>query len=153
MRISDYLKKSQIVLALKSTAKDDVIRELAATLGSNPKVTDLDLFINDTFEREHFSTTGIGHDVAIPHARTEAVSDIVIALGRAPAGMDFAALDGKPVRLVFLLGTPKRKHLSTYLSVLARLTRLLEKASFREDLLKAPTAADVVRTFQRVEEQ
>jgi fructose-specific phosphotransferase system IIA component len=151
MRISDYLKESQIVLTLKSAAKDDAIRELAATLRDNPKVTDLELFIHDTFEREQFSTTDIGHDVAIPHARTEAVSDIVIALGRAPAGIDFAALDGRPVRLVFLMGTPKRKHLSTYLSVLARLTRLLEKASFREDLLKPTTAADVVRTFERTE--
>jgi fructose-specific phosphotransferase system IIA component len=152
MRISDYLEPGQILLELKASSKDEAIRTLADTLAANPRVTDLDAFVADTFERERFSTTGIGHGVAIPHARTESVSDIVIALGRAPGGMDFEALDGEPVRLVFLIGTPKRRHLSTYLSVLARLTRLLEKSAFREKLLEARNTEEVLAAFNRIED-
>jgi mannitol/fructose-specific phosphotransferase system IIA component (Ntr-type) len=66
--------------------------------------------------------------------------------------MDFEALDGEPVRLVFLIGTPKRRHLSTYLSVLARLTRLLEKSAFREKLLEARNTEEVLAAFNRIED-
>ena len=152
MKIGDYLKDTQIILELSGSTKDEVIRELARTLKANPKVEDFDAFIGDTFQREEFSTTGIGHQIAIPHARTEAVSDIVIAFGRSPQGMDFASLDGEAVKLVFLIGTPKRRQLSTYLSVLARLTRLLEKASFRQNLLDAKSSAEIIEAFRQIEE-
>jgi PTS system fructose-specific IIC component len=152
MKISDYLKQDEIITKLTASSKDEAIKELARALEHEPKVTDLDLFINDTFEREGFCTTGIGRSVAIPHARTEAVSGIVIALGRSVEGIDFDSLDGKPVHLVFLMGTPKRKNLSNYLSVLARLTRLLEKESFRKMLLEADTKAEIIDAFRKVEE-
>jgi fructose-specific phosphotransferase system IIA component len=152
MKIGDYLKDAQIILELSGSTKEEVIRELARTLRPNPRVEDLDTFIADTFQREEFSTTGIGHEIAIPHARTEAVSDIVIAFGRSPQGMNFASLDGEAVRLVFLIGTPKRRQLSTYLSVLAGLTRLLEKTSFRQSLLDAKSTAEIIEVFRQVEE-
>jgi fructose-specific phosphotransferase system IIA component len=151
MKIGDYLEDAQIILDLSGSTKEEVIRELAQTLRPNPNVEDIDVFIADTFQREEFSTTGIGHEIAIPHARTEAVSDIVIAFGRSPQGMDFASLDGKAVRLVFLIGTPKRRQLSTYLSVLARLTRLLEKPSFRQTLLEAANKSEITQAFEQAE--
>ncbi len=152
MKICDYLKEDQIILKLSGSTKEEVIRELAETLRSNPEIGDLEAFIEDTFQREKFSTTGIGHEIAIPHARTEAVSDIVIAFGRSPDGLDFASLDGRPAKLVFLIGTPKRTQLSTYLSVLARLTRLLEKNSFRQGLLDAKSGSEIVGAFRQIEE-
>jgi fructose-specific phosphotransferase system IIA component len=152
MKICDYLKEDQIILKLSGSTKEEVIRELAETLRSNPEIGDLEAFIKDTFQREKFSTTGIGHEIAVPHARTEAVSDIVIAFGRSPEGLDFASLDGRPVKLVFLMGTPKRTQLSRYLSVLARLTRLLEKSSFRQGLLDAKSGSEIVGAFRHIEE-
>lgn len=152
MKIGDYLKEDQIILRLSGSTKEEVIRELAETLRSNPDIGDLEAFIEDTFQREKFNTTGIGHEIAIPHARTEAVTDIVIAFGRSPEGLDFASLDGRPVKLVFLIGTPKRTQLSTYLSVLARLTRLLEKSSFRQGLLDAESGSEIVGAFRQIEE-
>ena len=151
MQISKYMKEAEILLDLRAGDKDSAIAEIAAALKQNPCVRRFDLFLHDIFERESFSTTGIGNGIAIPHARTEAVSDIVIALGRSAAGVEFDSFDGKPVRLVFLLGTPKRKNLSLYLSVLATLTRLLEGKSFRNRLLDAGTPAEVIAAFRAIE--
>lgn len=151
VKICDYLKDEQIILDLSASTKEGVIRELAQTLKSNPEVGDFDMFVNDTFRRERFSTTGTGHEIAIPHARTDGVSDIVIAAGRSQQGIDFASLDGKPVRIVLLIGTPKRSRLSTYLSVLASLTRLLEKPAFRQRLLEAGDRSQIIETFRQIE--
>jgi PTS system fructose-specific IIC component len=151
MHISEYLEAGQIVLALEADAKDAAIREVAATLKKNGRIRDFDKFVMSIFEREDFSTTGIGHGIAIPHARTEAVSDIVIAFGRSDRGIEFGSLDGKPVHLIFVLGTPRRKNLSRYLSVLARLTRLLERREFRDTLLKATGPEQVISAFKAAE--
>ncbi len=152
MEISNYLKPEQIKLDLKGKTKRDVIIELSELLKSHPDVKDLKTFMDETFKREHFNTTGIGHEIGIPHARTDAVSDIVIAVGRNPDGIDFESLDGKPVKLVFLIGTPKSKHLSTYLSVLAHLTRLLDRESFRNQLLEAKSPQEIIDAFRKAEE-
>jgi fructose-specific phosphotransferase system IIA component len=152
MKISDYLKDKGIILDISASTKVDAIRELAQCLKGNPKVKDLDRLLHDTFEREKFSTTGIGHETAIPHARTEAVTGIVICFGRPAGGIDFDSFDGKPVRLVFLMGTPKGKNLSTYLNVLARLTRLLENESFRRSLLEAQTKSEIIAAFKAMDE-
>ncbi len=152
MVISDYLKPQQIKLDLEGKTKEKVIVELAELLKSHPRVKNLEKFVEETFKREGFSTTGIGHEVAIPHARTDAVTDIVIAFGRNLDGIDFDSLDERPVKLVFLIGTPKSKHLSTYLSLLAHLTRLLDRESFRKELLEANSSEDIVNAFRRVEE-
>jgi fructose-specific phosphotransferase system IIA component len=152
MPISDYLKEEQILLELDADSKESAIREIAGSMRRNPSITRYEAFVEDIFERETFSTTGTGHGIGVPHARTEAVSDIVIALGRSAQGIDFGSLDGKPVHLIFVLGTPKRKDLSLYLSVLARLTRLLERPAFRESLLAAATPSGVLEAFRAVEE-
>jgi mannitol/fructose-specific phosphotransferase system IIA component (Ntr-type) len=152
MRISRYLREGQIILDLRAADKESAIKETAGALRQNPGVRCFDAFVHDIFERENFSTTGIGHGIGIPHARTEAVTDIVIALGRSASGIDFGSFDCKPARLIFVLGTPKRRELSLYLSVLARLTRLLERQAFRNTLLAAATPAEVLEAFRAVEE-
>jgi fructose-specific phosphotransferase system IIA component len=149
VKIGDYLRADQIILGLSASTKQGVITELARTLRSNPMVCDFDMFLKDTFRRERFSTTGTGHEIAIPHARTDGVTDIVLAIGRSQHGIDFASLDGRLVRIVVLIGTPKRSNLSTYLGVLARLTRLLEKPAFRQTLLKAGDASEIIEAFDQ----
>ncbi len=153
MNISDYLCEEQVIIDLTSTNKEEAIKEVAQTLRNNPHVLDFDQFLRDIYERENFSTTGIGHGIGIPHARTQAVDDIVIAFGKSRAGVEFNSLDRSPVHLIFLLGTPKDRNLSTYLSLLARLTRLLEKDTFRKRLLEASNARAVVDAFKEVEQQ
>jgi fructose-specific phosphotransferase system IIA component len=151
MRIGDYLKEDRVLLELKAKNKEEAIKEIASSLQGAREITSLDAFIKAVFEREAMATTGIGHDIAIPHARTDAVNDFIIALGRSTAGVEFGALDGRPVKLVFLMGTPRKKGLNAYLKILAHLSRLLEKESFRNSLYKASSPQEIIDEFKKVE--
>lgn len=151
MKITEYLKKNNILLNLKASDKKDAIRKSALLLSESKKIIDFDQFLRDVFAREALKTTGIGDQIAIPHARSNAVEDFVIAFSRVPEGLDFNALDSKPVKLIFLMGTPANKGLSGYLQILAYLTRILNKEDFRKSLISAKSAEEVIEAFQEIE--
>ncbi|RKY42502.1 MAG: hypothetical protein DRP85_02490 [Candidatus Makaraimicrobium thalassicum] len=152
MKIVDFLKEENITLNLKASDKKEAIEKVASCLKGAGGISDFDVFFKAVFEREKLKTTGIGKEAAIPHARTDAVKEFVIALGRFDNGVDFASIDGKPVKLVFLMGTPREKWLSNYLKILAHLIRLLQKESFRKILLQADSPAKVIKAFSDAEE-
>jgi len=151
MRISDYLREDMICLNLKATGKEEAIKELGSFIGKAKEIKDYEMFHKDVLEREKLTTTGIGDEVAIPHARTDAVTGFVIAFGKSEQGVNFDSLDGKKARLLLLMGTPKTAGLDEYLVLLARLTRLLKKQSFRESLLKAKNPAEIIDIFKKFE--
>ena len=151
MNVSRYLRKEQVCLELEATQKEGAIGELANFLRRAREVADFDTFLKDVYERENLATTAIGNGIAIPHARTDAVKDFVIAFGRSQAGVEFNSLDGKPATLLFLMGTPKKKGLGEYLKMLAHLTRLLKNEAFTRSLRKASDARAVVEAFRKVE--
>ena len=151
MLVSSYLKENQISLDIKTANKNETIKELSLLLKNCKSIVNFDGFIQDVFSREALSTTGIGNEIGIPHARSEAVKDFVIAFGRSEGGVEFASLDGKPVKLIFLMGTPKEKNLTQYLQLLSKLTRLLKDESFRETLLKAQSPEEILAEFKKAE--
>jgi len=118
MNLHKYLTESAICLNLNGRKRDEAITELAQLLGDHPAVKDSDEFLQAVFAREKESTTGIGQGIAIPHARTDTVTDFVAAVGLSKAGIDFKAIDGKPVKLVILMGIPAHK-INAYLKLLA----------------------------------
>lgn len=151
MKVSEYLKKNFCVMELKAEDKGGAVREIAEVLAASGKVSNKEKFMTDILERESLGSTGIGHKVAIPHARTEAVKGFVIGFGKSSPGIDFNALDGEKVHLVFLMGADPRE-LNLYLRVLAELSKLLMNSAFRE-ALEAATEADqvleIVRQFEK----
>jgi len=153
MKIADYLRENQILLHLKARVKEQSVKELSALLRDADEVADFDTFLEDVYEREKIGTTGIGNGVAIPHARSDGVTDFVVALGRSHEGVEFGSLDRQPVKLIFLMGTPKKKGITQYLKILARLTRLLQKEAFRESLLEASSAEAIINIFKNTENQ
>lgn len=150
VRISSLLEKDKIKLSLVSTDKKTAIRELGELLRNSSAMVNYEDFIRGVFDREEVATTGVGDEMAIPHARTDAVKDFVVAVGRSDAGVDFGSADGKSVRLIFLLATPKNQ-VPQYLQILAHLARLLKKHSFRGDILSAKTPEDIIRIFRESE--
>jgi len=152
MNISQFLKENRILLNLEASNKKDAISELAAVLGNSKEVSDFKLFLNDVFQREALNTTAIGNEIAIPHARTDGVKEFVMAIARVKRGIDFVALDNKPVKLIFLMGTPKEKGVNDYLQKLAHLTRLLQKESFRNSLIRVSSAKEIIEEFRKVED-
>lgn len=151
MEIANYFNKDNILLNLKAKEKEDAIREVALLLVGSKKIIDFDQFLQDVFYREKLKTTGIGDQIAIPHARSNAVKDFVIAFGRVPQGLDFNSLDNKPVKLIFLMGTPAKKELNSYLQILAYLTRILNKENFRKGLLSAESTGAITEVFKKQE--
>ncbi len=151
MRISDYLKKEMIELDLKAENKEETIKELGAVICKSKLINNCEGYIKDVFEREELCSTGIGREIALPHARTDNVKGFVIAFGRSVNGVEFQALDQKPVKLVFLMGTPQSEEMKKYLHILAHLNRLLQKEDFRNKLRNAETAPEIIKVFKAVE--
>ena len=150
MVISDYLKEEYCLMDSKSQDKKGIIRELAQKLSVSGRLIDLEKFISDVIGREELGSTGIGNEVAIPHARTEAVRGIVIGFGRSMEGIKFDALDGDKVKLIFLMGADLSQ-LSLYLRILAELSKLLMNSSFRRELILAQTPREVIKIINKFE--
>jgi mannitol/fructose-specific phosphotransferase system IIA component (Ntr-type) len=149
-KVAPLLSADAVKLELSSTKKSDALREVAELLAQKRCVANFDAFFQEILDRERVSNTALGHDVAIPHARTDQCSDIVVAVGRAPGGIDFEAKDEQPVRLIFLIGTPK--HMVTdYLRVVGNLARLLRQDTVRQKLLEAPDATSFIKAIEDAE--
>ena len=131
---------------------DSTTHKVGEIIGKSKHIGNCDSFINDVFAREELCTTGIGNEIALPHARTDNVKSFVIAFGRSVEGVDFQSLDDKPVKLIFLMGTPQSEEMKTYLHILARLNRLLQKEDFRNQLLVANNPAEIIEAFRNREE-
>ena len=145
-KISELLPRSAIVLNLQSKEKFEVISELVRPLVAAGAITEESEFVSAIVRRENMESTGIGLGVAIPHARTRAVSSIVLAFGRSDSGVDFNSLDGKPSHLVFLIAAPEEQK-TEYIMTLARLSKLLRKDEVRIGLNKAGSPDDIVRVI------
>jgi fructose-specific phosphotransferase system IIA component len=147
--ITDYIQQDSINLNLQSRNKGDAIRELAQVMEITPAMSNFKSFLKDVFEREKLETTGIGDEIAIPHARTNAVKQLIIAVGRSRHGINFESPDGRKVKLLLLMGIPQES-VSHYLKILAQLTRLLKRGPLREKLLEAQDNTSVLELFKQM---
>ncbi|MBE0478629.1 PTS sugar transporter subunit IIA [Candidatus Aerophobetes bacterium] len=150
MQISSFLDGKAIKPALESRTKQEVINELVVLLEKTGKVTDREEFLRVIKEREELGSTGIGYNIAIPHARSKAIKSLVGAFGISKKGIDFDALDKEPVHLFFLLGASQDAS-GEYLRALALISRFLRRRKVRQDLMKAQTVDDVMQIIRREE--
>ncbi len=148
--ISELLKTENVVLELAAQEKVSVIHELAAPLLTDGTVTDEQEFFSAILRRENLESTGIGSGIAIPHARTKAVTRTALAFGRSRAGIDFSSLDGKPSHHIFLIAAPEDRK-TEYIMTLARVSKLLRRDEVRAALDQAATAQDVIEVIARYE--
>ncbi len=149
-KVAALLRPETINLSLQSKEKASALREVAELLKHTGCVGNFEAFFQEILDRERVSNTALGHDVAIPHARTEQCSDILIAVGRNNEGVDFEAKDNQPVRLIFLIGTPKQM-VTDYLRVVGNLARLLRQDQVRQELIEAPDAAAFIKIIEKAE--
>ena len=149
MQISSLLKPEQIKLELDQTKRCNAINEVAQLLQSNPNVTNFAGFYEELLARERIESTCLGNEIAFPHARTDSLKGMVLAVGRSTPGVWFEN-SSQNVKLIFVIGTPKRM-VTDYLSVVGGLARLLKDASTREQLLSAPSADEFIATITKAE--
>jgi len=151
MKLSSFTDAKFVDLAMKPGDKESVIREAVRLLDRSRRVADSRAFLEDVLERERLVTTGVGYGVAFPHAKSEAVTGVVFAFARTTEGVDFGALDGHPVRLIFLIGAPKEQEPSrVYLNLMARLSFLMKDEGNRERLLSTESVSEVLRLLDSV---
>lgn len=150
MRIIDILNKDCIKIPLTNLDKNEIIKELLNVIAKVNQEINTEEAFAELIEREKIETTAIGHSVAIPHARIKNLPKIHLAFGITKADAPFDSIDNKPVRLVFLILFPEEK-VSTQLSVLARLSRLLKDKILRDDLLKCLSGESVIEVFTQYE--
>ena len=145
--VTDYMHKDFITLHLRSKTKESAIRELAQLMEGAPAMVNHKRFLEDVFERERLGSTEIGDEIALPHARTDAVNQLIIAIGRSNRGVECESPDGRKVKLFFLMGTPQGS-VSHYLQILAQLTRLLKRSALKEQLLEAQDRESFLTLFK-----
>jgi PTS system fructose-specific IIC component len=150
MKLTDHLSPGLVKVPLESTEKTKAITELVDLLVQQNLTTARDPLLAAVLEREGQRTTGIGRGLAIPHAKCDAVSKLVIALGRTKTPIDFASVDGQPVQLIALLVSPTSAT-STHIQALAKLSRLVTNGAILGELLAAKTAADLYGIIARTE--
>ena len=150
MKISDILSPEVIEVNLDVADKDDAIRKIIDIAARSGKITDIKKVTDTIFEREKLVSTGVGKGFAIPHGKTDAISDIVAAFVITKSAIDFDSIDGEPVRFIFLL-VGKETLLNTHIKLLSRISRLMNKEDFREKLLGAGTKDEVLNIFKEEE--
>jgi fructose-specific phosphotransferase system IIA component len=150
MKISDILDETRILTSMEGDSKSVIINKLIDLVAISPKVLDKEKVKEAIFEREKIMSTGVGNGFAIPHGKTDAVSDIVAAFAVTKEPIDYQALDEQPVRLIFLL-IGKGNMVGPHIKLLSRISRLMNKEEFRKKLLDAPTPKDVMEIFRTEE--
>ncbi len=143
MELEKYLSDEVICLDLGVDSKNSALLKLVELLCKARGLEHRERILVTVFEREEEKSTGIGYGVAIPHARTDSVGQIFLALGRHKEGIDWGAMDGKPTQFIFLVVGPAKAS-EDYLRVLADISRLIKRVDVRTSLLEAATAAEVL---------
>ena len=150
MKISDLLTEDLVKTNLEGNSKDDVINAIVDLVATSPKVLDKEKVRSAVFEREQIMSTGVGDGFAIPHGKTDAVSDIVAAFAITARPIDYESLDEKPVRLVFIL-VSKVNMVGPHIKLLSRISRLMNKPDFRNKLLNVKSSKEIIEMFKQEE--
>ncbi|MBN2563222.1 MAG: PTS sugar transporter subunit IIA [Phycisphaerae bacterium] len=141
MKLTEHLTLPLVKVPLDASDKTQAITELVDIVAKQGLSHARDQLLEAVLEREAQRTTGIGRGFAIPHAKCDAVAQLVIAFGRAAEPIDFAAVDGQPVNLIALLASPTNAT-STHIQALAKLGRLVTNSAILDGLLSAKTAKE-----------
>jgi mannitol/fructose-specific phosphotransferase system IIA component (Ntr-type) len=145
MNLLDILQPSCIKAPMAATDKKAAIHELVDVLAAAGKVTDPAALKEAVWTREQTRTTGIGHGLAIPHGKCAGMAPgvgLAMALGKPAQPIEFGAIDGKPVRLIIMLASAPDRN-SDHIQALARVSRLMTMADFRERIYAASTADEI----------
>ncbi len=150
MKISDVLEVELISNKIPGTDKEEVLNNMIELVSKSSKVRDKEKIRDAIFNRERIMSTGVGKGFAIPHGKTDGITDKVAAFGITENEIDFESLDGEPVRLIFLL-VGKENLVGPHLKLLSRISRLLNSEDFRTKLLNAKSPQEIYNLFESEE--
>jgi len=146
MALVDLIRPEVVKVPLVSTTKSEVIRELVECLRDAGKISDVEAVVEALMKRESMGSTGLEQGIAVPHAKTQAVHALTVAVGISPKGIDFQAIDGNPSKLFFLLLAPPDQS-GPHIEALADIARITKSQAFCRTLIGATSPAEVVELF------
>ncbi len=146
MKIVDFLKPEAVNASLAGRTSAEVLAELCRPVAA-ATCLEAGRLLQTLLDREKLGSTGVGEGVAIPHGKLPGLTGIVAAFGRAPEGVDFRAIDGRPARLFFALFAPESSA-GAHLKALARVSRIFRTPAFREAILGAADAEAIYRLIE-----
>jgi PTS system nitrogen regulatory IIA component len=144
--MAEFLRADLMVPELKGTTSEEIIDELLGAINDKGLISDLAATRLAVLQREQAMPTGLEMGIAVPHIRTEAVQDLVCAIGLKPSGVDFGCLDGEPATIIVLTLSPIYRSVP-HVQFMASLTRML-LAVDRDRLAKATTGDHVHEAFR-----
>ena len=136
MKIDEILKRESVIADLVGKNKLEVIQEMTSCLKQNNIIKYDQALFTTLMEREKLGSTGIGENVAIPHGKSDELTQIITVFARSLGGVDFESLDQKPVHFVCMVIAPAHST-GQHLKALARISRLFKNQALREGILKA----------------
>jgi len=146
MLLRDFFSTDTICLQMEAETKDDALKELVATFGLDDRSQGI--LFKMLKRRENLGSTGIGRGIALPHCRSLVVNRLRVAFGRKPSGLDFKAIDEKPVRNIFLIVAPPLEVSTQYLPVLGKIAQFSKDADVPETLAALERPEDFVTLLE-----
>lgn len=143
------LLQVEFIKFIESDRKEDVLRTLIQVISKSPNIVDGDIFQKAVFDREAIMSTGLGLGIAIPHVKIPEVKDLTIAVGISKEGIEWEALDGEPVHIIFLIAGADDQH-ELYLRTLSKIVLVLKNPERRKKIIAADNVETVIRLFQNV---
>lgn len=150
MRIRDLLAAESIQLNGAAGGKEDVLNQMVNLMAKSGKIKDIEIYRKGVFAREEEGTTGIGEGIAIPHCKSDSVERPGLAVMVVKDGVDFDALDGEKVSLIFLIAAPNTED-NVHLDVLSRLSVMLMDENFTTSLRNAKTVEEFLKVIDEAE--
>ena len=147
MKITDILNEENVQVNLAGTTKEEILNSMIDLAAQSSHVTDVEKMRTAIFDREKIMSTGVGSGFAIPHGKTDAVSNIVAAFATTAQEIDYQSLDEQPVRLIFLL-VGRDTMVGPHIKLLSRISRLMNKEDFRKKLLGAGDVSSLLQIFK-----
>lgn len=152
MTIVEMVSEKNIKLNLNGKTIPEVFYSLAEIIDNAAINQNIDEVISTLIERESLGSTGVGYEVGLPHMRFEYLDKTYVSFGLSRNGIDFNAIDGKPVRFFFLVVASDKNELQEeYLHTMANITRLMRKQEVREEIGACKSPAEVIETFTKYE--
>lgn len=152
MNLTQILQPGCVKVPLNGRDRQTVITELVDLLNEKGLLLDKKIVLDAVLMREQTRSTGIGSGIALPHGKCKGVRELVMAIGIAGEPIDFASVDGKPVKIVILLASPIDQT-GPHIQALARISRLMLDTKFKEQIEKAASADEVYSLLTAKENQ
>lgn len=152
MRITDLLSEKAIELNVKAKDKNDIINKMGELMLKTGRITDVNKYKELVFKREEEGSTGVGEGIAIPHGKGNCVTEPGLVAMVVPEGVEYNALDGKPVNLLFMIAAPDTNS-NLHLDVLSRLSTMLMDADFKNKLISAKSKKEFLEIINETEKE